>query len=301
MPISIFMIKKWYRMLTGRSVSHITQDVGKCYSTKQILGYYNDFTGKVKYTKTFTKEGIPLVLVDTGEEVVFSIAVFQFGLGAYDLYLLTNKQEYLVKAELCAQWAVNNQMPNGAWDTFYFDKTLSHYSAMAQGEGISLLLRIYQETNDNSYLLAASKAVEFMLLPVDKGGVTEYIGDKVIFLEYINKPAVLNGWIFSLWGLYDYIKICPKIYLMNLYDKAIKTLVVELPNYDLGFWSKYDLGKTIASPFYHRLHIAQMEAMFKITKNKQFLNIKKNFTFYLNNKFYFCIAFIRKAIQKILE
>jgi heparosan-N-sulfate-glucuronate 5-epimerase len=31
---------------------------------------------------------VPMTIVDTGEQIYFPIAVFQYGLGAYDLYLL---------------------------------------------------------------------------------------------------------------------------------------------------------------------------------------------------------------------
>jgi hypothetical protein len=46
----------------------------------------------------------------------------------------------------------------------------------------------------------------------------------------------------------------------------VTALVELLPRYDIaGGWSRYDLYphplKHVASPFYHRLHVAQLEAM----------------------------------------
>ena len=32
MGISLYKIKKWYKMMTGKSISHVNQGVGTCYS-----------------------------------------------------------------------------------------------------------------------------------------------------------------------------------------------------------------------------------------------------------------------------
>ena len=77
---------------------------------------------------------------------------------------------------------------------------------MAQGEGISLLLRAFIVTGNDNYLKAAEMAKDFMLLPIEKGGTARYEGDNVFLYEYTYEPLILNGWIFSIWGLYDYCK-----------------------------------------------------------------------------------------------
>jgi len=56
------------------------------------------------------------------------------------------------------------------------------------------------------FIHAIHKAKDFMLKPISEGGTTEYAGDDVIFYEDTDTPVILNGWIFSLWGLYDYYK-----------------------------------------------------------------------------------------------
>ena len=47
MGISLYKIKKWYKMMTGKSISHVNQGVGTCYSKTEVAGYYNDLTEKV--------------------------------------------------------------------------------------------------------------------------------------------------------------------------------------------------------------------------------------------------------------
>lgn len=51
MGISIYKIKKWTKMLTGRSISHVNQGMGKIYSKDDIRGYYNNLTEKVTLRK----------------------------------------------------------------------------------------------------------------------------------------------------------------------------------------------------------------------------------------------------------
>lgn len=71
---------------------------------------------------------------------------------------------------------------------------------MAQGEGASLLCRAYAQFNDEKYIIAAKKAIYFMLKSNSEGGPTFYDKNDVIFLEYTHLPAVLNGWVFAWWG-----------------------------------------------------------------------------------------------------
>ena len=52
---------------------------------------------------------------------------------------------------------------------------------MSQGEGASLLLRAYAETKDIRYFNAAKKAIDFMLIDVSCGGVSERRENELYF------------------------------------------------------------------------------------------------------------------------
>ena len=43
----MYQIKRWYLMLTGKSVWHVNQDIGKCFAKGEVRGYYNNMTEKV--------------------------------------------------------------------------------------------------------------------------------------------------------------------------------------------------------------------------------------------------------------
>lgn len=286
-------------MMTGKSISHVNQGMGTCYSKTDVVGYYNDLTEKV--TKDNPDILVPKYYVDTGEEIYFSIGVFQYGLAAYDLFLTTHNEIYKNKLIACADWAVENQQDDGAWVTFAYECPEHPYSSMAQGEGISMLLRAHIVTNDERYIDAARKAKEFMLKPIGDGGTTLYEGEKVYLCEYTEEPLVLNGWIFSYWGLRDYAIVVQNIETKKIADATLQTIIKTLPQYDLKYWSRYDITKRIASPFYHNLHIAQLNVMYDLTGERQFKHYADKWQSYYNNPVCRGRAFIKKALQKIFE
>lgn len=138
MAISIYKLKKWFKMVSGNSIYHVAQNEGLIYSKESIEGYYNNLTEKIiRFGRQ--DNNIPLTYVDTGEEIEFSIAIFQYGLAAYDLYLLSKSIDIdsLAKFKSCAEWAVKNMQRDGSWITFKFENPGNPYSSMAQGEGIN--------------------------------------------------------------------------------------------------------------------------------------------------------------------
>lgn len=301
MGMSIYNIKKWINMLSGKSILHVEQGVGKVYSNRKIKGYYNDLTNKVLKDKDINEVKVPTFYSENNTEVLFPITIFQYGLGAYDLYLLNHKKLYLNKFKTCVDWTLNNQLENGSWNAFFFIYPDAPYSAMAQGEGASLLIRAYREFGDVKYLAAAEKAINFMILPVEEGGTARYSGREITFLEYTNRPIVLNGWIFSLFGLYDYLIINDDTKIRDIFDRSIKTLCSNLSDFDAGYWSKYDNSKMIASLFYHNLHIAQLRIIYEITGESIYKEYYEKWSKYAGKFINRNKAFIVKAIQKIME
>ena len=298
----MLQIKRWYLMLTGKSIWHVNQDIGKCFSVDSIKGYYNNMTEKVtKMPELLDNDGLPLLNTGNGE-VEMPVAIFQYGLGAYDLYLQTGEEKYLKKFNQTVEWTVAHQDEKGRWSTFFYVYPDHPYGAMAQGEGTSLLLRAYTHSGNRDYLEAAQKAIDFMLLPLDKGGTTLYDKDDVVFAEYTHLPVVMNGWIFAWWGLYDYVLVThDKGAYKDKMDKSVSTLLSYLPRFKSFYWSKYDASGMMASPFYHNLHIAQMQAMFALTGEEIFGQYAKHWAKQQKNPFCKSLAFLKKAIQKLAE
>ena len=289
-------------MLTGKSVWHVNQDVGKFFKTGEVGGYYNNLTEKVSMMpELLGVQSLPMLEISNGRTVEFPVAIFQYGLGAYDLFIESNDSKYLDKFLQCVSWTLEHQESSGAWNNFFYIYPDHPYGAMAQGEGASLLIRAYVQTKDKRCLEAATMAIDFMLKPIEEGGTTDF-SDGVILLEYPHRKVVLNGWIFAWWGLYDYVTIIKDNgYYKKLLDKSLLSLEKLLPCFANTYWSIYDFENRIASPFYHNLHIAQMQAMFILTGDEIFNQYAKRWSKQQKNFFCKSAAFVKKAIQKILE
>lgn len=257
--------RKWFRYASGSSYQHVRQDQGAMFRPGVVEGYFNDLSHKAQWTGVM-REGVPVVRTDTDPEFFFPIVIFQWGLGNWDLWLKSGRadQASLDNALAAAHWALAHQSPEGGWPcwTGLVRPTISPYSAMAQGQGVSLLARVAGVDQGAGYLDAASRAAQFMLhsgahgLTRDHGGWTsleEYPGDAL--------PGVLNGWIFAIFGLYDLglAKADPEVSAAA--EKSAADLAQAVASYDIGYWSNYDLAGNIASPFYHDLHITQLRTL----------------------------------------
>lgn len=159
-------------------------------------------------------------------------------------------------------------------------------SGMAQGQALSVLARAYHLTKDRKYLKAGNAALKFLLIPVEKGGVMSTLKDLhpslkhyITFEEYRSKPSsyTLNGFMFTLLGLYDWWQINPKEIVgshklaKQYFERGINTLKHILPYYDIGGFTAYDLGHIIykVEPnigiHYHMVHIYLLHALHSIT------------------------------------
>lgn len=296
------LLKRWSKILSGKTAVAIEQEIGKAFSTEKIAGYYNDLTGKVSDTTLLDDQGVPVAVIAGGDHRHFPIAIFQYALGSYDKFLLTQNQKYLTSFKSCIDWAIAHQREDGSWDAFSPIGSVKYtVSSMAQGEGASALLRGYVQYGDAKYLDSARKAIDYMLIPLDKGGVSIHENGHLYLEEYPQNPrrSVLNGWIFSLFGLFD-LSLVDNSYTYY-FQQSAKTLAEELDQYDTGYWSYYDLEHRIASPAYHKLHIALLSVMAQLSDLSIYAEYAEKFEKYQNSSVNKYHAIARKVIQKLSE
>ena len=91
----------------------------------------------------------------------------------------------------------------------------------------------------------------------------------------------------------------------ELFYKLSKTIAKNLhTTYDLGYWSKYEHSNTlipmIASPFYHKLHIVQLEIMYKLTGENIFYEYSNKWLKYSSNIVYKIFAVVHKVFFKVI-
>lgn len=298
-------IKRGLRLIISQDYYHQTQEVGKVFFPKELKGYFNDLTGKTNWKGGVDSDGIPVNILMDGRKVYFMTTIIQKALGHYDMWLLTkNKKDYEEFIKL-SYWIVGKQDNEGGWEIGSFSgrESITKYSAMVQGEAISLLVRAWLSTNDSVFRSASERALYLLIKPIEDGGVCYVLNDDIFLEEAPTFPrnTILNGWIFALMGLYDYYLTFNDLKVKDLFIKTLLTLKRHLSDYDSGYWSYYDMKRHISSPFYHNLHIAQLKALNMIEPDEIFVYYVNKWSNYQKSSLNRCRAFLVKVYQKLKE
>ncbi len=296
--------KIWFKMIFGRSDLHINQPIGHFICPDKLYGYYNDMSNKVTFDKKTERvvDYIPIFTNDYGKKVLFPIQIIQYGLGCYELYLKTNDDVYLKKMIHCSDFILSIINNDGSISCMYFVNGLSNpYSAMCQGECISLLARTYVETNDKKYYDAAINAYRFLVDKNHPFAVTKvFDGLDYCLYEYPEKGIVLNGYIYALFGIYDAFLMTGDTKIKDVFIISTKSLFKIIDRFDLGLWSYYDLDRHYASAFYHKCHVQLLSAL-NIISDNMFLEYQTKWAKGACNKKLSRKMFWRKAKQKLFN
>jgi hypothetical protein len=245
----------------------------------------------------FDQEGIPIV--DYGGTIGIQynpVTISQYALAQYQTYLVTKNETFKEKFVLQANWLAKNAKQkdnfsvweyNFNWPDYY--ATAPFVSAMAQGEGLSVLTRAYLLTRNATYLDVAETSMKSFEVEMNMSGV-RYTDSSGVWFEEIadtENPSskVLNGFIFALLGLYEYSFVTNSSKGYALFWEGTHTLSANLYRYDTGSWSYYDLlHYSPASLGYHKLHIELLKTMYKLTNLEVFLYYSNKFQSYISLK-----------------
>lgn len=301
------LFRYWSAMAAGRSYWHVSQGLGSQFVPGQLAGYFNDMRAKVDWHGPVDDRGLPVARIN-GMLLYFPTTILQKGLGHWDRWLQTGRcraEEYEEFARV-VQWAVSAQDPHGGWPLPVVEPAaVSSYSAMIQGQGISILCRSHRVTASRTCLEAAMRAAELMLTPVMQGGTLRSSPAGIVLEEVPTQHpmTVLNGWIFALFGLYDLALVSHDSAIASSLSSTTRALANHLPMFDSGFWSYYDSRGALASPFYHRLHIAQLRAMQLAFPELSpvFVSAADRYERYLGRTRHRIRAVLTKAYQKLRD
>lgn len=246
------------------------------------------------------EQGIPIIR-QASIKYHNPVTVSFYALYLYDRYLREKDESQIEEFLNQAHW-LQIQQKSGA---FTYPVSVPQYaaspgwrSAMAQGLAISVFIRAFKLTHKPEYRDTALQAAAILVKPIEEGGCSSFDVDGLPYLEEIavNPPAhILNGSIFALWGLYD-LEVISNEYV-TIKDKVVRRLARELPNYDLGYWSRYDLlYDAPASRGYHILHIAQLESLYLLTKEPVFQQYSVIWRNYLKAPHKRARAFVKKGL-----
>lgn len=295
---------------------HNVPEVNESLQADQLGEYYMPFLAKADFPGVLDAQGIPMLDYHGRQGLQYNpIAVAQYGLGNYNLFRRTGSEERRTRFLAVADWLVRNlelnsfglSVWNHHFDWEYRTKLVAPwFSGLAQGQGISVLARAHAETGNQVYLEAAHRAFESFRVSVDEGGVAFVDSEGNTWIEeYIVSPPthILNGFIWASWGVQDYFLLTGSSEAKALFESAVRTIAANLPKYDIGYWSLYEQSGTklpmVASPFYHKLHIAQLRVMHRLTGEDQFKVFADLWDGYLHSRLKRTVALFHKAIFKL--
>ncbi|MFI7428893.1 D-glucuronyl C5-epimerase family protein [Micromonospora sp. NPDC049836] len=222
------------------------------------------------------------------------VAQAQWGLSNVRTYLVNRDRSYLDRAVAQAQRNLDRRVESrGAWWYPYeFDVPACGqlpviqapwYSAMSQGQLLSLFVRLYQVTGDQKWREAADLTFASLLLPPGPGLPWASWVDDAGYLwleEYPVTPGVtgervLNGHIFALYGVYDYWRLTADSRAVAIFDGAATTLSHYVPTaLRMPEWvSRYAVGCPNAYIGYHALHIQQLLKVYEMSRSAVFASL----------------------------
>lgn len=160
--------------------------------------------------------------------------------------------------------------------TFYFDEAYSRFdltgkysSGIVQGKAASFFLRYSMLTKDEKYMELAKKCLLTGLTPTDEGGVMRSLSNDQIWIEEYPSPKpsmVLNGFLFYIIGLAEYLSVKEDKILILHFEKCIQSVVAWMPKYKLNNGLLYSMYRwNLCNVHYTGIMKYQFEHLFKLT------------------------------------
>jgi len=266
---------------------------------KWIKPYISMISGYEEWEQLYIIDGNGVVCVDYKGDIGIQYnptTIAQYALACYNNYIETwddaVKDIFLKQVQwLKTNYTVIDDNTIGYQYDFSwapYGLSTGWYSGLAQGQIISVFTRAYDLTGDKTLIPLMVKAKNLMLLPVTEGGLMAYTPEGYIWIEEYpsEKPSlVLNGFVSSVVGLYDYISFFPEDENTRYYfNQCIDSLKKTITCYDTGDWLIYDRYQdNLLQPVnerYMRFQAKQMEQMYNIANDTYFFELYNKFRDY---------------------
>ena len=218
-------------------------------------------------------QGVPMYAY-SGIEEYNPITIEQTALYYYS-------KEYSTPFTVMADWLVKNQTADGLWlyNFAFLSQPVPWWSAMAQGQGISVLVRGaswtgLDPTKRAAYAAAAELAyTAFGRTIADRGVVN---GDW--FEEYLppDHPQVLNGMIFAMAGVRDWALYSGGS--MDLWNTSLASLALHLPFYGpANGGCHYDRTASVETAAYDAVVNKELLWLYALTGQAEYNNYANRF------------------------
>lgn len=254
--------------------------------------YFIDFSEKAKYPLKI-RNGIPIITLKE-IEYEFSITIINYGLGLIDIDHKKNKD----KISVIFEWIESNMNKEGGIKNYTplprYGLEKGWYSCLTQGLALSFISRCI-----NLKIVGKKRALPILDLVYGymmKPSINQKTKFGKILQEFeSSETSVLNGYIFGIYGLYDYGLIKNDFNFFNYHINNLKKI---LANYHLkGGWSFYNLKGVVASRFYHNLHVNMLKSLHVIAGDVYFKDLSEKWQKGFRYRF---IYLLYKSIQKLV-
>ena len=173
-----------------------------------------------------------------------------------------------------------------AWEYYFsFEGSAPLWaSAMAQGTAIEALTRAFRATGQQSYLALAHRALPLLqTAPPAGAAVRTRLGRRYLLYTFAPGEAVLNGFLQTLIGLYDFAAASGDATARALFAEGDAEARAEVPHYDTGTWSLYEPGQE-STLDYHELVTGFLYALCQRTHAPVYCTTAERFQGYLTTR-----------------
>jgi hypothetical protein len=256
-----------------------------------------------KYNSVFRdSNGIPMLLYEN-QHHYYPIQYTQIALHYYANYIKTKNKSSKESFLKIAKFTKEKIVIIDDFAVLQYNFIVKPYklkppcaSSMSQAFGLGVMIEAYSLTKDRTYLDIAKKMVKSFGVPIEKGGVQAIWGDTVFYEEYADiNSHVLNGYMFSLSGLFYSYKTTGNKEAKKYFDIGINSLKVKINQYDAAFTSYYSklAGEQPAfasainddPDHYHELEIVQLITLYIWTDESIFREYAHKFLKYDNGNY----------------
>lgn len=235
-------------------------------------------------TRTLDEEGIILNNLQ-----YHPLGITHFGMICYNHFVETKDSTYYrhfvnqikyFKDTSLVDLSHNGERMGLPYQFPFHDLKAPWYSGMTQGWAIVFMFRYYYHSHDPEALQIIQKMAQFMIQPVSQNGTIGRTPEGYPWIEeYPNtkvKPQVLNGYINGLLGLKEYVDYFKSDTLAKrIHDETYQALKNTLTQYDTPTWTSYDRKKGKISNGYLQYEIFEMQDLYSVYKDEQFLDQMK--------------------------
>ena len=157
------------------------------------------------------------------------------------------------------------------------------YSGMAQGQALSLFSRLGEQTSEPEWEAAAAATLASFhhVRGEDAPWIIDVDEDNSAWIEEYPsdfESHVLNGFMFAMFGLYDYYAWRGDPFAKKVFLQTLHTLRRNVESFrNPGAISVYCLSHRRKSNGYHAIHIGQLQAITLMTEDPYFASVADMF------------------------